>query len=403
VNPQLPASEVRNYPTPALTSLRPTPPAIASTCGPGVTYKLSDGVRSPATVTINNDASNLYITYAVTQQHWWISDTRLAAVTDAASIPRDENGAPEPWSFTEAAAHEPPQTSITHQVPLSSIGAGAGQTIYVAVMGGLVHPRDESNYEGAWVWMVLWALADVNNPCQVVNAFVINSCAPVVDTTPAAPPSPGYITLTFDDGWKTTIRNVYPVLRDLGLKGNVSVNSQPVDEGWSDYMTLADLQTLWDAGWKIVNHTVSHPDLTTLSAAAMEKEISDNKAWLEKHGFGPTDVFIVPFHSWGPRERTVIQKYAKRVRGHTIDEFSPEKFVKMPWTEPLDLTAFEPEFAPFTTQAGRDLTLKKIDYAVKNGMFLVLMFHKITTKQLPAFKQLMTDINARYKANIGTW
>ena len=56
-----------------------------------------------------------------------------------------------------------------------------------------------------------------------------------------------------------------------------------------------------------------------------------------------------------------------------------------------------------STQAGRDLTMSKIDYAVKNGMFLDLMFHKITPKQLPAFKQLMTDIAAKYKANIGTW
>jgi peptidoglycan/xylan/chitin deacetylase (PgdA/CDA1 family) len=402
-NPALPASEVRDVPPPALTSLRPSAPAISSTCGAGVTYKLSDGIRTPGTVIINNDASNLYITYSATSQHWWISDTRLAASKDPNAIPRDENGAPAPWSFTEAGQHEPPLTSITHQLSLASLGASAGQTVYVAAMAGLVHPRDESNYEGAWDWMVMWGLADVAQPANVVNAYVINACAPKEDLPPQTPGAAALITITFDDGWKTTITNAYPVLRDLGLKGNLAINSQPIDEHWSSYMTLADLNTLWAAGWKIVNHSVSHADLTTLGIAAMEREIRDNKAWLEAHGFGPTDVFIVPFHSWGQRERDMILKYHTRVRGYTIDQFSPEKYVKMPFAEPADLTAFEPEYAPFTTQAGRDLTLKKIDYAVKNGMFLDLLFHKVTTQQVPAFKLLMSDIAARYKANIGTW
>jgi hypothetical protein len=401
-NPLLPASEVRDVPAPALTSLRPTAPAISSACGPGVTWKLSDGIRTPGTVTVINDGTNLYITYAITSQHWWISDTRLAADKDANAIPRDENGAPEPWSFTEAGAHEPPLTSITHEITLASIGASAGETIYIAAMAGTVHPRDESNYGGAWDWMVMWGLADVAKPGEVINAYVVNGCA----DDPPPPPAPttaALITITFDDGWKTTITNAYPVLRDLGLKGNIALNSQPIDEQWSAYMTLADLNTLWGAGWKIVNHSVSHADLTTLSDAAMEREISDNKTWLEAHGFGPTDVFIVPFHAWGSRERTMIQKYHTRVRGYTIDQFEPEKYVKMPFQEPLDLTAFEPEYAPFTTANGRALTMSKIDYAVKNGMFLDLLFHRITSNQLPAFKVLMSDIAAKYKANIGTW
>ena len=165
---------------------------------------------------------------------------------------------------------------------------------------------------------------------------------------------------------------------------------------------MGDLQTLWAAGWKIVSHSVTHSDLTTLSDAELDHELKASQQWLVDHGFGPTDVFIVPFHSWGSRERAAIQKYYTKVRGHTTDEFWPEKFVKMPFTEPLDLTAFESEYAPFTTEAGRAKTMQKVKRAVDNGEFLDLMFHRITEKQLPAFKTLMTEV-ANYKANISTW
>jgi peptidoglycan/xylan/chitin deacetylase (PgdA/CDA1 family) len=401
-NPELPASEVRSFPTPALTSLRGSPPSIATTCGTGSSYKLSDGIRTIGTVTVNNDATYLYVTYAITSQHWWISDTRLAANKDANAIPRDENGVAEPWSFTEIGEHEPPLTSITHQIALSSLGAAAGQTVHIAAMGGVVHPRDESNYDGAWDWMVMWGLNDVSRPGEVINAYVVNACAPKPDDPPA-PTAASLITITFDDGWKTTVTNAYPVLRDLGLPGNVAVNSQPVDEQWSSYMTLADLNTLWGAGWKIVSHTTTHSDLTSLSDAQLDRELRESQQWLISHGFGPTDVLIVPFHSWGPRERAAIQKYYKRARGYTVNQFWPERYVKMPYMEPYDLTAFEPEYAPFTTANGRALTMQKVEHAVKNGMFLDIMFHKITPGQLPAFKILMTDLAAKYKPYIGTW
>jgi peptidoglycan/xylan/chitin deacetylase (PgdA/CDA1 family) len=403
VNPELPASEVRSIPAPVLSELRPSMPVIPSTCGAEVMYHLSDGVHDIGTVRVNNDAENIYVTYATPTEHWWISDTRLAVVTDKQDVPHEDDGTPAPWSFPDTGVHEPPITSVTHQIPLSRVGAGAGQTVYVAAMAGVVHPRDESNYDGPWDWMVMWGLSDPAAPSQVINTYVINDCAPSDTVTEEPPTADGMITITFDDGWKTTITNAFPVLDELGLKGNIAVNSEPIDGGWSDYMTLKDLNTLWAHGWHIVSHSVSHPDLTTLSDADLDHELRDSQQWLVDHGFGPTDVFIVPYHSWGPRERTAIAKYYKRVRGHTSDEFEPEKFVDMPFKEPLDLTAFEPQYAPFTTERGRELTLEKIDYVVNHGKFLDLLFHKITNKQVPAFKLLMEQIAAKYRGNIGQW
>jgi hypothetical protein len=398
---ELPAAEVRRIPAPTLSSLRSTAPTVA-TCAPAVSYPITDGSRDPiGTVSVANDAQTLYVTYSITAQHWWMSDSRLAVARNAADIPKDDDGQPAPWSFPYAGEHEPPITSYTYSIPLSSVGAQAGTKLVVAAMAGVVHPVNEANYEGDWEWMVMWGVSGSAGSFQTMQEYTVAQCA----GEPPPPPVTGsgaMITITFDDGWKTTITNAYPVLRDLGLKGNVAVNPQPIDEEWSSYMRLADLNTLKAAGWSIVSHSVTHADLTTLSAAALDKELKDSQDWVQAKGFGPTNVFIVPFHSWGSRERTAIAKYYKFARGYTVDQFWPERYVKTPITTPLDLTAFEPEYAPFTTTTGRATTMAKVKRAVDDGAFLDLMFHRITTAQLPAFQQLMNEV-AGYKAHIRTW
>jgi peptidoglycan/xylan/chitin deacetylase (PgdA/CDA1 family) len=400
----LPAAQTKTIPAPSLSILRSTAPTISSACGAGTTWVVSDGKRTVGSVVVNNDATNIYVTYSVPTQHWWLSDSRIAVAKTAAAIPKDANGQPSPWDFTLGTSHEPPVTSFTYTVSLSSVGVAAGQTAYIAAFAGVVHPVVESNYDGSWEWIVMWGLTSQSST-ETIHPYTVATCAG--QTPPPPPPPPptagGIITITFDDGWKTTVTNAYPVLRDLGLKGNIAVNPTPIDEGWTGgYMTLADLNTLWGAGWSIVSHTMDHADLTTLSAAAMEAEIRDSKAWVAAHNFGPTNVFIVPFHSWGDRERAVIQKYHTYTRGHTIDEFWPELFQPVPITHPMDLTAFEPEFAPYKTAAGRQLTMDHVKYAVDNGYFLDLMFHKIPTDQVANFRTLMTQV-AAYKANVRTW
>jgi peptidoglycan/xylan/chitin deacetylase (PgdA/CDA1 family) len=167
-------------------------------------------------------------------------------------------------------------------------------------------------------------------------------------------------------------------------------------------MTLANLHTLKADGWSIVSHSVSHPHLPLLTADVVEREIRDNKAWLERHNFGPTSVFIVPFHEWGTRERDLIAKYHTYARGYTVNQFWPARYAKWPITTPLDLTGYEPEFAPYKTPAGRAATLAIVERAVKEGEFVDIFFHRIPDADLPEFKLLMQDI-AKYKANIRTY
>jgi peptidoglycan/xylan/chitin deacetylase (PgdA/CDA1 family) len=180
------------------------------------------------------------------------------------------------------------------------------------------------------------------------------------------------------------------------------VNPEPIDGGWGDYMTMANLRELQGAGWSIVSHSYTHPDLTTLSADSLDKELRLSQKWVKDHGFGPTGVFVVPFHAWGDRERTAIAKYYTYARGYTVNQFFPALYQKWPITNPLDLSGFEPEYAPYKTAEGRGATMEIVDRAVKEGEFVDIFFHFVPAADLPEFTLLMNDI-AKYKANIRTW
>ena len=395
---KLPPTESRVIPPPALSTMLASSPAL-QVCGTPVELNLTDGKYTPGKVTISNDAQNIYIVYDAPGDGWYISDTRLAVFRQASSIPRDANGQPNPWAFPIAGEHEPPQKSITHTVSLASLGVTAGQTVAVSAMAGAVHPTNQADWNQPWEWLVLWGV-----PAGSTNAIYTYTVAACAGQVPPPPPpsTGGVITITFDDGWLTTYTRAYPVLKEFGLVGNVAIYPQAIDGQWTGFMTLSQIRELNSNGWSVVSHSWSHRDLRTLSATDLQKELVDSKAWIERNGFGTSKVFIVPFHSWGDRERTAIKQHYSFARGYTVDQFWPERFEKYPPASPYDLTGFEPEYAPFTTAEGRAATMRYVQRAVDEGEYLDLFFHQITAEQLPAFRELMRQV-AAYKANVRTF
>jgi hypothetical protein len=258
--------------------LHSSAPALA-TCAPAVTYQLTDGRRSVGTVRVANDAQNLIVTYAVASADWYISDTRLAVSKSVLSIPQDNNHLPLPWQFPYSGVHQPVVGSYSYSVALSALGVQAGDDVVVAAMAGVVHPKNGKDYTGPWEWLVMWGIGNIQGrSLATLHNFTVARCAN--QPPPAPTPTGGIVTITFDDGWKTTYDKAYPVLKELGLKGNEAVNPDPVDGGWSAYMTLGNIKDLYGAGWSVVSHTMSHRDLTTLTDADLDHELRDSKAWL---------------------------------------------------------------------------------------------------------------------------
>jgi peptidoglycan/xylan/chitin deacetylase (PgdA/CDA1 family) len=102
------------------------------------------------------------------------------------------------------------------------------------------------------------------------------------------------VSLTFDDGWASQ-ETVASMLAAHGLKGTFYVNSGNV--GQSGYLTWGQLTSFNAAGTEIAGHTLTHPDVTTLTLAEAQHEICDDRTAILGHGFVVPD-FAYPFGSY---------------------------------------------------------------------------------------------------------
>ncbi len=69
------------------------------------------------------------------------------------------------------------------------------------------------------------------------------------------------VVLTFDDGYRTLVNYVTPVLEPYGYTGTVFVITQFMDEDRPEYLTWPQAEALYAAGWKIEPHTKTHDTL----------------------------------------------------------------------------------------------------------------------------------------------
>ncbi|NMB91689.1 sortase [candidate division WWE3 bacterium] len=114
----------------------------------------------------------------------------------------------------------------------------------------------------------------------------------------------GYVTFWFDDGYKSTFDNAFPLLKEQGWPGVVAVVSSidDVSSNFSDVdepMSLDDIKILNDNGWEISSHSSYHlrPSEITNPEVA-EEEVLNSKKALELLGF-EIETYTLPYGESG--------------------------------------------------------------------------------------------------------
>ncbi len=96
------------------------------------------------------------------------------------------------------------------------------------------------------------------------------------------------VTFTFDDGWLSAYNMLIPRLEKMGWRGtNFIITTYPDKPGYqSDYILSKDVKSLMDRCHEVASHTLTHPDLATLTAAQWTSEITDPIPTLKAWGSG---------------------------------------------------------------------------------------------------------------------
>jgi len=103
------------------------------------------------------------------------------------------------------------------------------------------------------------------------------------------------IALTFDDGNDNTYTTASPILQKYNFTGTVYVVYNFI--GLTNYMNKAQIRELYQSGWEIGSHGLSHVDLTQRTDR-QEDEIIESKRKLQILLDIPIHTFAYPFGSY---------------------------------------------------------------------------------------------------------
>lgn len=108
--------------------------------------------------------------------------------------------------------------------------------------------------------------------------------------TSTLPPHP--VVLTFDDGYRSQYVNALPVLRARNWPGVLNLKVKNLEFAWG--LSPRRVRALIAAGWELDAHTITHPDLTTVSDEQLEHEVAGSRKILQRMFGVPVDFFCYP-------------------------------------------------------------------------------------------------------------
>jgi peptidoglycan/xylan/chitin deacetylase (PgdA/CDA1 family) len=192
-----------------------------------------------------------------------------------------------------------------------------------------------------------------------------------------ADPRVAKVSFTFDDGFESTLTQGATTLRKYNLKGTVYVSTGCVNNSGpcrtnvnppAKYITWTQIGQLKNTyGWEIGAHTVNHKRLSELSASEKETELKGAKDELAKRGFVVTN-FASPEGDYDYPSLAIAAKYYNTHRGF--------------WDQSVNTWPYNDNIINVVqVQAGVTVTQvkAKIDQAILNKQWVVLVFHDIKT------------------------
>lgn len=113
------------------------------------------------------------------------------------------------------------------------------------------------------------------------------------------------VVLSFDDGYLSQGKDAGPILAAHRWPGVLNLAWHNL--GTPGGLTRSRIRAMIRADWEIDAHSLTHPDLTTLDAAALRREVAGSRAAIQ-HAFGvPVDAFCYPAGKFDPTVEAAVK------------------------------------------------------------------------------------------------
>jgi peptidoglycan/xylan/chitin deacetylase (PgdA/CDA1 family) len=100
------------------------------------------------------------------------------------------------------------------------------------------------------------------------------------------------IVLSFDDGYLSQVKNALPLLRARRWPGVLNLEWRNTHVVWG--IRPPGIRKLINAGWEIDAHTLTHPDLTKVSATQLVDEVAGSRTTISARFHVPVNFFCYP-------------------------------------------------------------------------------------------------------------
>jgi peptidoglycan/xylan/chitin deacetylase (PgdA/CDA1 family) len=119
----------------------------------------------------------------------------------------------------------------------------------------------------------------------------------------------GLLTIAFDDAWASQYEVAAPALASRGVRASLFFVVEPIDEMWGGYLNVFQAHAFVADGHEVGSHSMDHPDLTTLTDAEIDWQLSASQRWLQDTFGQPVGHFAAPFTAIDDRVIATAQRY----------------------------------------------------------------------------------------------
>lgn len=134
-----------------------------------------------------------------------------------------------------------------------------------------------------------------------------------------------FVMLSFDDGYKEIFTKAYPMMKERGLTGMVSIvvgytgfrNKWDIMGGHLEHLGWDEISSLLEDGWSVCSHTITHPDLKRCTDDRLKWELELSKKIMEQNLKIEIQAVAYPFGRFNLRVLRAAHQVGYRV-GFTV-------------------------------------------------------------------------------------
>lgn len=192
------------------------------------------------------------------------------------------------------------------------------------------------------------------------------------------------VTFSVDDGSTSDYTILKPLFTAKGINGIINIITDQIGGGGK--MTWDQVRGMQAAGWEIGSHSITHADMTAISADSVRIEMRDSKATLEAESLTDINNWTFPGNQSGTTSREICREYYRSGSAGSISDT---------FNNPKVLRSYRLSRVSYNDASRLALLKRMVDNAITDKTWTIVYIHTVVTADSVALAELIDYIQAK--------